>query len=49
MITRFYEDAHWIFLYEPVTVVVLNKKWLWTPHARTLSNPEYWNIQPVEA
>jgi len=49
VITRFYEDAHWIFLYEPVTVVVLNKKWLWTPHARTLSNPEYWNIQPVEA
>jgi len=47
IIKKFYLDAQWIFLYEPVTVVVTNKKWNWAIHKKTLSNPEYWRIQPA--
>ncbi|MEX2229998.1 MAG: ABC transporter substrate-binding protein, partial [Dehalococcoidia bacterium] len=49
IVTKFYLDAQWIFLYEPVTVVVASTKWDWDLHSRTLANPEYWNIRPAQA
>jgi peptide/nickel transport system substrate-binding protein len=45
IITKFYQNASWIFLYEPVTVVIASDKVEWTPYAKVLSNPEYWNIK----
>jgi len=48
IITRFYENASWIFLYEPVTIVIANsKKVQWTYYNSVLSVPEYWNIKVV--
>lgn len=43
------EDVQVIYLYEPVTVVVTKKNWQWDIWGTSISNPEYWNIRPVEA
>jgi peptide/nickel transport system substrate-binding protein len=45
IISRFYENASWIFLYEPVTAVVATDKIDWPIYASVLSIPEYWNIR----
>lgn len=46
IITKFYEDASWIFLYEPVTIVIAKaKKIQWEYYTKVLANPEYWNIR----
>jgi len=45
IISKFYEDALCIFLYEPVTVVVARDKLNWSFYGKVLSVPEYWNIQ----
>ncbi|HUG09456.1 MAG TPA: ABC transporter substrate-binding protein [Opitutaceae bacterium] len=45
VITKFYENAHWIFLYEPVTIAVGSDKLEWSFYNNVLSNPEYWNIK----
>lgn len=47
IITKFYLDAQWIFLYEPITLVAATNKWDWTFWGKTLANPEYWNIRPT--
>ena len=47
VIRHYYLDAAVIFLHEPVTAVVLSKKFAWQPAERVLSNPEYWNISPA--
>ena len=47
VIRHYYEDAAAIFLYAPVTVVVMSKKWKWAPAEKVLSVPEYWNIVPA--
>ncbi len=48
VITKFYENASWIFLYEPVTIAIANsKKVQWTPYNKVLSNPEFWNIKVI--
>jgi peptide/nickel transport system substrate-binding protein len=47
IMTKFYLDAQWIFLYEPVQQAATTNKWDWTFHAKTLADPEYWNIKPV--
>ena len=45
IITKFYENASWIFLYEPVTIDVGTDKIDWSFYNKVLSNPEYWNIK----
>jgi len=45
IIRKFYQNASWIFLYEPVTVVIARDHIEWTPYQKVLSNPEYWNIK----
>jgi peptide/nickel transport system substrate-binding protein len=47
IITKFYLDAQWIFLYEPIQIVATTNKWDWTFWGKTLGNPEYWNIRPT--
>ncbi|MGE0597959.1 MAG: ABC transporter substrate-binding protein [Dehalococcoidia bacterium] len=50
IITKFYENASWIFLYEPVTIAIADdKKLQWTYYNKVLSNPEYWNIKVVKS
>jgi ABC-type transport system substrate-binding protein len=49
IITKFYLDAQWIFLYEPIQIVATTNKWDWTFYGKTMSNPEYWNIRPASA
>jgi len=49
IITKFYLDAQWIFLYEPVQQVATTNKWDWTFYAKSLADPEYWNIKPAQA
>jgi len=46
IVTKFYEDASWIFLHEPVTVSVTTDAWDWDVFGRALSNPEYWRMRP---
>ena len=48
LITEFYLSAKSLYLYSPVTIVAANKKFTWDPHYATQTQPEYWNIQPVE-
>lgn len=45
IITKFYENASWIFLYEPITVVVARDKVEWNIYSSILSTVEYWNIK----
>ncbi|MGE0543214.1 MAG: ABC transporter substrate-binding protein [Dehalococcoidia bacterium] len=45
IITKFYENASWIFLYEPVTVAVARDKVNWPFYNNVLSNIEYWNVR----
>ena len=50
IISKFYLNASWIFLYEPVTIAIANaKKIQWTPYNKVLSNPEYWNIKVLNS
>lgn len=48
LITEFYLSAKSLYLYSPVTIVATNKDFSWDPHYATQTQPEYWNIQPVE-
>jgi len=45
VISKFYENASWIFLYEPIAVVVARDKIDWPIYSAILSLPEYWNIR----
>lgn len=45
IITDFYLSAKSIWLYEPVTVVVAKSSVEWTPWAKDISTPEYWNMR----
>lgn len=47
IITEFYLDASWIFLFEPIQIVAMTNKWEWDFWGKTLGNPEYWNIRPI--
>jgi ABC-type transport system substrate-binding protein len=47
IIRKFYQNASWIFLYEPVTVVIARDHIEWAPYQKVLSNPEYWNIKAM--
>jgi len=47
IISKFYLDAQWIFLYEPIQIVATTNKWDWTFWGQTLGNPEYWNMRPI--
>jgi len=47
VIRHYYQDAGVIFLYEPVTAVVMSKKFTWQVAEKVQSNPEYWNIRPA--
>ena len=46
IISAFYLDASWIFLFEPIQIVATTNKWEWDFWGKTLGNPEYWNIRP---
>ncbi|MBI4642004.1 MAG: hypothetical protein HY731_15040, partial [Candidatus Tectomicrobia bacterium] len=42
IITKFYEDANWLFLYEPVNILAMSDKLEWEPTTKYTSYPEYW-------
>lgn len=44
-IVKLYENATWLYLYEPVGMAVANDKVQWQPYGRVLAFPEYWNIR----
>ena len=47
IIRKFYLDAQWIFLYEPIQIVATTNQWEWDFWGKTLGNPEYWNMRPA--
>lgn len=47
IITTFYLSGKNIYLYQPVTIVAVTKKFAWDVHFAAQVVPEYWNIQPT--
>ncbi|MFT3851875.1 MAG: ABC transporter substrate-binding protein [Ilumatobacteraceae bacterium] len=47
IISEYYLNPRHIFLYEPVTPVLLTKDWSWTLRSNDLALPEYWNVKPA--
>lgn len=45
IIVKQYEDATWLYLYEPVTVVVATDQVDWQFYGKVLSTPQYWNMR----
>ena len=48
IISKFYLDAQWIFLYEPIQIVATTNKWDWDFWGKPLGNPEYFRLRPTE-
>ncbi|MGI8553802.1 MAG: ABC transporter substrate-binding protein [Dehalococcoidia bacterium] len=46
VITNFYQEARWIFLYEPITVLAVSDKWEYTPYYQPAAYIDYWSARP---
>ncbi len=45
IIRTHYENASWLYLYEPVSVAVATDRMVWDPYWPVLDRPEYWNVR----